>query len=136
MGQTLRANLRWGLLWAAWIVAGFSLIPLAIYAVRGDEPFRQRGVTLGTVLLSYVAAGAMGGVTIGLLRPLSASRIGGAIVGNLVAFMVFVVGGIWYYGFPQHWEAGDWVVVAGLSVIFGTYLGITAWEKPGTSHKE
>ena len=55
-----------------------------IYSLEGASPFTANNVTLETAIRGYFAGGIVAGVSVGLLRPWTRSRIGSVIVGILV----------------------------------------------------
>lgn len=61
-----------------------------IYALRGPEAFTANGTTLPRAVVTYLAAGVLGGGVGGLLFPLTARSGGGAIVGALAAVPLYL----------------------------------------------
>jgi hypothetical protein len=71
----------------------FCVVALAILIFRGRGPFDRNQVSVLRLLLTYLSAGALGGLILGLTMPLTKWLPGAALVAFLVAFLVwFCVG--------------------------------------------
>lgn len=110
----ISADVRWGLT-LGWLGAGLlSLWVLGLALLSGSTLFEKYGMSVWGILLAYLAAGTLGGALLGVLRPLTRTRPGGALVGALV--------GICFYGAvavaADGWAAFDpwFALVAGIPV--------------------
>jgi hypothetical protein len=92
MTKNLGRNLLWGLAWGLGTATLFSLYVVVLALVRGTWEFEKFGVTGTTILATYYAAGAIGGIVVGLLRPTLHHWLGSMVVGILAG--MFVYGGI------------------------------------------
>lgn len=72
----------------------FSLVALAIIAVRGPGIVDRLGLTLMGLMAFYVGAGAIAGTVVGLLLPLATWRWGALLLGSLAAIPVYGGAGV------------------------------------------
>jgi hypothetical protein len=124
--RALRANLRWGLAWGLTAAVGFSLWASGIALLRGSTRFEQYGVALGTVIVTYLSAGVVGGVLLGLGRPLLRWRLGSVVVGALVGIAFYTAIGISVDGIRLE----TFVLGAAIGVLGGGLAGAFWWERP------
>ena len=82
-------DLWWGVK-VGWAFAGvLSAWVLFLSLLQGSLRFEKLGVSTGTIIVTYFAAGTVAGALVGLLRPLTRSRIGAAGVGALAGIIVY-----------------------------------------------
>jgi len=127
--ERARSGALFGLAMAALYVA----YVVVLYLGRGSEPFDKLHTSLLVVILSYVVLGPIAGAVVGLLQPLSATRIGSMFVAFVGACLVYFGIGIAMNGSPLRWSASDWLVVPIAGVIFGVLLGNKYYKKPAPS---
>ena len=125
--ERTRAGAVTGLAIAAFYVAYVVLL----YLRRGNAPFGAYGVRLSTVVLVYVGGGLAAGAIVGLLAPLTSSRLGAVLVATLGAYAVFFGIATAAKGPPWTWGSAEWLAVAILAVLFGLFLGNFYYRKPG-----
>jgi len=78
------------------------------------------GVTLETVVMTYLMGGVVAGAIVGALLPLRRTAIGASFVGFVAAVPVWM--GIFYAGgsgSPLRWDSSDWEGVVVISLAFG-----------------
>ena len=126
----VRANLRWGIGWGLGFATIYSLFVSAMYLLQGPAYVARYGVTLVSIIAAYLFAGLCGGALLGLLRPITRSRVGAALVGIVacgpasLGFLVAMRGG------PRHWDV-DMVMSSVLTaVLLGGICGYRFWEPP------
>jgi ammonia channel protein AmtB len=102
----------------------FSAIALVLYSVRGEELFERLGTSLPNVLLIYHAGGAVAGLVVGLLLPLTIWRWGAVIVGILGAIPV-------YFGAGMVMGDLDLTLDLAVAVVVGGIVGYS-WYSPPT----
>jgi len=90
----VRANLRWGILWGISFTGAAGVYVYILAIVRDSVWFERYGVTLWTIWAAYGAAGMISGILLGLLRPVTATRLGATLVGILVAIPCYTV--VWF----------------------------------------
>jgi hypothetical protein len=134
VGQwTLAKNIAWGTKWglsaALLSVAWTTLVRLA----SGTQPFDEVGLSYGTAIAAYSAFGVLGGILLGLFRPLTVTRLGSAIIGWLLAFVVYT-GFITLQGMPP-WRWGSFMltIVLLVSLLVGATAGIVHWKRAKAS---
>lgn len=123
------ANVRWGVSYGVRIALIFSVIAWLALLVAGPTDFEAatEGASIFEVTALYFGLGAIGGMIVGLLRPLLRWRAGAALVGVLVGTLVYFFGGMvalhrWRIDLP-------YVVVFGsMSVVGGAIGGLVMWE--------
>ena len=79
-------NLVWGLGWGLGVAAGFSMFALLVVAFRGGDELQRNGTTPASLLAAYCGAGLVGGVLLGLTRPLLRWRAAAIVLGPLRRF--------------------------------------------------
>jgi hypothetical protein len=101
----------------------YSIYAVVVAHTSGPQAFAKDGVTLETVVLTYLAGGIVGGAIVGALFPLRRSFVGAVVVG-FVAVVPFIMG-IFYSmtGVPTRWQSSDWLGVFVISAAFGVCLG-------------
>jgi hypothetical protein len=84
-------RLLWGARVGAIFGSLFALVALVVFVLGGQRAFDVQHTSLGSVLLTYLLGGVGAGLITGLLRPLTAWKIGAALVGFLAAIPVGVL---------------------------------------------
>jgi hypothetical protein len=103
----------------------FCLIALGIFLFRGHQPFDANHVSVVRALVTYLVAGALGGLVVGLTLPLTRWMPGAALVAFLAAFVVwFIVG--WSIS-PQEPLLEIVHTSAVLGAAFGLPIGVGLW---------
>jgi hypothetical protein len=98
---------------AGWAFAGvLSAWVLVLSLLQGSTRFEKLGVTTGTIIGTYFAAGTVAGGLVGLLRPLTRSRVGAVIVGALAGIIVYTAISVGMDGW------------ANIDLVFGLICGI------------
>ncbi len=111
-GTTRVTDLRWGVK-AGWAFAGvLSAWVLILSLLQGSTRFEKLGVTTGTIIVTYFAAGTVAGGLVGLLRPLTRSRVGAVVVGALAGIIVYTAISVAMDGW------------ANIDLVFGAICGI------------
>jgi len=98
----------------------YSAYVIVLATVSGPEPFDKLGVTLETVVMTYLMGGVVAGAIVGALLPLRRTAIGASFVGFVAAVPVWM--GIFYAGgsgSPLRWDSSDWEGVVVISLAFG-----------------
>lgn len=116
-GHQIGDDILWGLATGLAMATLCSIAALGVYIRRGAAPFDRYGITLATALGAYWAGGAMGGVLLGLLRPLTRSKAGAVFAGIIVAIPVFSA-------IAVALDDISWITIIICAVIFGTVGGI------------
>jgi hypothetical protein len=124
---------RSGALFGLGMAAIYVAYVVGLYILRGSEPFDKVHTSLSVVVLSYVILGPIAGAFVGLLQPLSATRIGSMFVAFVGASVVYFGITIAMSGSPLSWSGWDWASVPILGVIFGVILGNWFYKKPKPS---
>lgn len=118
-GMRARAGARYGAIFAAL----YSVYALGLYLLRGAEPFRRDGTTIGAVILAYVFGGVVAGAVVGALQPLIRFRVGAMLVFGIAAFFVFAGIGVAADGLRRI----DWLNCVILGAAFGV-IGAFFWR--------
>lgn len=125
----LKRDWRWGARTGLIFGTLYSLYALLLYAIRGDRPFAENGTTLARAIAAYYAGGLVGGVVLGVLRPI-AITLGGAIVIGVVAFLAIMAGaGMAAFGPPWRWGVAEVVTLLITASIFGVTFGAYGWHR-------
>ena len=103
----------------------FCLVALLILLFRGQQPFERNNVSVLRLMGAYLSAGALGGVVVGIILPLTRWMLGAALMGFLVMFVVwFLVGSSISPGKPL---LGIIHTSAVLAAAFGLPIGVGLW---------
>jgi hypothetical protein len=120
----VQENIRTGLISGLIMATLYSAYAAFIFSISGPEAFVDRGTTLDSMLVSYYAAGILGGTVIGAMIPLARSFMGRALIGWAGAFIVFfclttaVEGPLW------QWQRREWIGLLVATAFFGTVCPI------------
>ena len=117
------ANLKWALKGAYSFAAIYCVWVLGVYFIRGDEPFRQIGVSFLGVELFYLAAAGAAGAVVGLLRPLMRWVVGAYFVGYIAGFILSASCTLLVSGNPAHWGYRELFVICVAGVLGGSVIG-------------
>jgi cytochrome bd-type quinol oxidase subunit 2 len=103
----------------------FCLIALGIFLFGGHRNFDANHVSVVRALTTYLVAGALGGLVVGLTLPLTRWMPGAALVAFLAAFVVwFIIGWSMY---PQDPLLKIVHTSAVLGAAFGLPIGVGLW---------
>lgn len=120
LGREVRSGVTGGLVLASF----YCLYAVGLYAVRGARPFDRNDTTLAGALGAYVAAGALGGVAVGLLHPLRRSLPGLVVVTTVCATLAFFAVTVATDGPPTRWGPAEWRATAVLGLLFGPIAAV------------
>lgn len=118
-------NIYWGIRWGLAFAAVYCLYALGLFVARGSSHFERQDVTLPLLLAAYIFGGLLGGAIVGLLRPLTRSRLGSVFVGLSTAIPVAVGFRMADAGVTA-WDSGDLRTVLIFSLVLGPICGLSA----------
>jgi hypothetical protein len=121
--STAIGNAKWGVKGGLRAAVVYCLWVGLLFLIGGPETFSRLGVTLTTVMATYVTVGVLAGAVIGLLRPLTGNGFGAFVVGYLAAVPITAGIMICLKGWPSTWTIGLWHSFPMLVLIFGTMVG-------------
>jgi len=121
-------QLRLGVIVGLAIAALYCAYVVVLFIVRGDAPFDKHNVSLRVVLATYVVSGVLGGIAYGVLHPLAGSLFGRAVLGVLIATLVFSGITVATHGLPSHWGRTVWQQPLILGALFGLPIGLL-WRR-------
>lgn len=121
-------NIFWGLKWGLVFATGFSLIALAMTVLTGGEVINNQGVSLAASIALYWSGGVFGGIVLGLLRPLTRTRVGAALVGVIIMVPVELAIGLLLIGPISTWSRPEWVGLIFGAIFMGGAGGYLYWE--------
>ena len=122
-------NIGWGLAWGCGYAVFFSVIALLIYLFGASTPFQANRTTLPVVLLAYLTGGLIGGVLVGLLRPLNRWKRGAALMGLVGASAAYSAIGIAASGWFWQWNPEDIFAAVAAPLLIGPALGVKIWKQ-------
>jgi hypothetical protein len=125
----MMGDIKWGLVRGMVAAVGFSAIVVAQYLLFGSGVVKHYGLTLPTVLVTYLAMGIVGGLIAGVGRPLARTHLGAMVMGVIIAAVGYGFFAVAMYGLPSHWDGGTCVVIAIISVVGGVYGGDKYYNK-------
>jgi len=126
---SLTENIRWGAKWGLYAAGFFGTWATLVRLASGSRPFDEAGLTYSATIAAYVAFGLLGGMLLVVLRPFTKSQIGSALVGWILAAVV-------YSGFatlmgrpPWGWSIFMLAVVLLVSLFVGATGGVAHWKR-------
>jgi hypothetical protein len=125
----MAANLRWGLGWGLAYAILYSLVAIGLNLLSGGATAEAYELSIWAIIGTYFATGIMGGILVGLLRPLLTSVWGAMLVGVMIAFPVLVGFGTALYGLPNQWEPALLRELTYAAVVSGTVGGYLQWHQ-------
>jgi len=118
-------NLKWGLRWGLIVATAFTAIAVFVALVAGPDP--RGGPSVPSLIAFYFLAGTIGGSVVGILRPLTAHKIGAIVVGTIVTAALLTV--LEYlYVIKDGWTMVDTVLVTACSLVAGPITSLMIWE--------
>jgi hypothetical protein len=120
--MTLLRNLGWGASWGLAFATGIALLVGATALIGGSTVLGKYGLTAGSMLGMYFLAGLAGGLVVGLMRPLTASWLGAAVVGLCASIPAAGIIGAFLYGYPADWQRHE-IIGTALAAAAGGPLG-------------
>ena len=124
------ANIRWGIRWGTTLASIYSLLALVINGLSAGEAFSRKGITLGQTIALYMASGVIGGIVVGLLRPVMKTRFGASAVGVVAAIPLSVGISILRSGSPSGWNDETWVPTLITAGVLGGLGAQVLWSEP------
>lgn len=131
--MTITNNLKWGVRWGWTIAIAFTGIAVVLTVAAGPEP--RGGPSLPSLIGFYFLGGTVGGLLVGLLRPITAHKAGAVFVGTLVAAALLSLLD-YLFIIKDHWQTVDTELVAILSLIGGPVTTLMIWEGKSQLRKE
>lgn len=118
-------NIIWGVRYGVTIAVPFCIVAILVFAIGDSRSLNASGLTITGVLTAYVLSGIAAGGIVGVFRPFLRSRVGSTLVGILASMPVWTV--IKYTIRPGSWQEVDFIMVFGLSIVYGVILGPVAY---------
>lgn len=126
--KSLTEDLKWGLTWGLWFAGGCSLLAAALFTIRGTVLGEASRFSLPLVILAYIAMGGIGGLIVGLLRPVARWRLGAAAVGIVVGVIVYFIAGLTAIGAREFLSPPGSVSALVLGTLIGGACGYNSWS--------
>jgi hypothetical protein len=87
--RDIARDIRWGVGNGLFYALGFSGLVLVLALFRGSTEYPEYGTTTWRIIRVYFAAGVLGGLVLGWLRPVTSRRWGARAVGALIGTIVY-----------------------------------------------
>lgn len=125
----ITTNLEWGLWYGVAMACAYSAIAILLFVVRGPRAFVHNGVSLASTIAVYAIGGILGGLILGLLRPLTRYLFGVLLAAIAVSAPLF--GGILVAtrGVPWEWSQKTWITFTIATCVFGPLFGFINWRQ-------
>lgn len=120
----IRDDVLWGCLWTGGLAAAAGFVVGLQYLVRGPEVLSGVRITFDQLILAYCVAALVGGIALGLLRPLARAPIGGALLGFLLSMAAYMPVTLVMYEASGVSLRGAMTMVVVLSVVGGVPVGV------------
>lgn len=124
-------NLKWGVKGGVGFALFYCAWVGALYLVAGSEALSRQGVSLTTIMSTYLCVGVVAGAVVGLLRPLTKNGFGAFVVGYIAAVPVTAGLVVCLNGWPTTWTARWWHEFPILVLVFGTMVGLELSRRAG-----
>lgn len=119
----LLRRVLWGAKTGTIFGLAFSLLALVIFLLGGQGPFEANHSSFGRIVGAYFLGGLSAGIIVGILRPLTASKVGAAMTGFVATAPVSVLMRIAIDGF-QAWTVKDSILSILMCAALGAPLGV------------
>ena len=106
------------------IATTLSVLVLLSSLWRRTPTSESYGVSMGAIVITYYAAGIVGGGLVGVVLQLGDNWTTRVSAGLIAAFALFFCIAVATDGWVSSWTGGDWVRVLFLTVVFGGGLTI------------
>ena len=116
-------RLRWGARVGAIFGLLYASLAVVIFLVGGQAPFEAGHSSFEKMIATYLVGGVGAGLIVGMLKPLTQSKVGAAIVGSLAAIPVGILLRF-ATGHPGPWQGTDTVVTLLFCAMLGAPLGV------------
>ena len=124
-----KRDVRGGLWVGLQYALGYSLIAFAILALGGELASRYGWTLLWRYSLVYFVTGILGGLTYGLLKPITDKRWGLMLVLAVVGVIVYTLGVYTYLDLKHKpLEPAYWLITVIVGIGFGIGAGDKIWE--------
>lgn len=121
--------------WLGFKIGIFAAMLYGVFAVVvwlfHRAQLRAEGLSIFTILLSYLLAGISGGALLGFLFPLTTDRSGSVIVGVLAFSPAALCVGVTLGGLPWTWTGANWFAFFMTASLLGGWAGYYFWTPVG-----
>ncbi len=125
--KTLGHDVRWGVMHGAAIAGGYSAFACVMFAIRGPRLVAVYHLSLGGFIGLYFLAGILGGILVGVLKPIAKWHLGAVALGAIVAMPVYLCTA-WVLGdHPASWSGSQWFFNLSFILVIGGYAGDRFW---------
>ena len=131
--MTIINNLKWGVRWGLVVAVAFTGIAVVVAVAAGPDP--RGGPSLPSLVGFYFLGGTVGGLLVGLLRPITAHKAGAIFVGTLVTAALLSLLD-YLFVIKDHWQTVDTELVTILSLIAGPVTTLMIWEGKSRLRKD
>jgi hypothetical protein len=84
-----RASLRWGMAWGLWFATAYAAFAVFLALMRGTTWHHGVGLSTWQIVGIYYVVGVAAGIVLGLVRPLTGSRVGTFAIGVVAAAVCY-----------------------------------------------
>lgn len=126
--RSLISDIKWGLGWGLWLAAAFALLGAALMVMRVNIAGVPSHFAFPLVILGYLAMGLLGGVVVGLLRPLGQHQGGATLLGMIVGIIVYAIAGIVAVGVKEFRSPAGVLSALILGIVIGGLAGRRTWR--------
>ena len=116
-------RIAWGAKTGTIFGLAFSLLALVVFLLGGQGPFEANHSSFGKIVVTYFLGGVSAGMIVGMLRPLTASKVGAAVTGFIAAAPVSILMRFAVNGF-RAWTVKDTVLSILMCAALGAPLGV------------
>lgn len=125
--SSLAEDVRWGMGYGIFMAGFYSVIAVVSLLIHGVAPLSQFSTALGSAVLFYFASGVLGGVILGILRPLTQNVFGAMLAAIPIALVALTGAWVVAEGSPLYWNRDRWKEVVFFALIVGPFFGAVRW---------
>jgi hypothetical protein len=121
-----RRDLAWGVRVGAKMGGVYGAFA-AVMMVSTGAISKLTSWEIASILGGYLAAGVVGGIVVGALRPYTRRPLGVAVTGAAVGIPVFAVMDTVIFGLPTQWNGAQWATLFIAAVLVGPLAALALW---------
>jgi len=133
--RNLRVDLTWGMKGGLLVATIFSSWAGLVWVLSQGGPWKEQGLSLPAIVGGYLVGGVSAGAIVGLLRPLTRSKLGAYAVGYLAGCFVMAALLAAVAGPPTGWNAVHVIGLLFVALYAGYGIGSELLKTAGSADR-